>query len=355
MMAIILMLFALSHFDDSPLASLLAERTARRAAMVVAYREAKDDDRDRIYRAWQMVDKDLAAKLFEAALKHADRPEAFEFLVAMVVQPHAEAHAAAEAIRRHHLTKAYAGESASLRKLTHVRVGVAIVEEIEAKNPSSAIQAAAALALGEAAKRRSEEPSTDRDAEKKRAKAAFERAIAKATGAGERSRDLSKQARGQLAGLVNLDRLIVGAEAPELSGIDTDGNRLNLSQFRGRVVLVDFWAFWCDSCVQLIPHQRELIGRFEGKPLTVFGVNGDLDHGKDFQKSMEKFKVSWRSLKNDPGDDLAKHSDAWNVDGWPTLYLIDPQGMIRRKWVGGPRDLKELDREIENLLPKSRN
>jgi peroxiredoxin len=355
MMAMILISFALSLFDDSPLASLLAERTAKRAAMVVAYREAKDDDRDRIYREWQIQDKAMAAKIFEAALAHAERPEAFEILVTMVVQPHAEARAAAEAIRKHHLTRTYAGETGHLRKLASVQAGVALVGEIEAKNPSSETQAAAAFALGEAAKRRSDDQSTDRQAEKAKAKAAFERAIAKATQSGERSRELGKQARGHLAGLANSDRLLVGAEAPELSGIDTDGHKLNLSQFRGRVVLVDFWAFWCDSCVQLIPHQRELIRRFQGKPFTVLGVNGDLDYGSDFQRSMEKFKVSWRSLKNDPGGDGAKLSDAWNVDGWPTLYLIDPQGIIRKKWAGGPKDPQELDREIGKLMPESRN
>jgi cytochrome oxidase Cu insertion factor (SCO1/SenC/PrrC family) len=102
--------------------------------------------------------------------------------------------------------------------------------------------------------------------------------------------------------------------------------------------------------VAMMPHERSLVDNLKDKPFALIGVNGDESYGDEFKKNIEKHKVTWRSFKNSPGGDKPDLSDAWNLEGWPTLYLIDAKGIIRKVWLGGPEDAKEIDREVEKLL-----
>ena len=87
--------------------------------------------------------------------------------------------------------------------------------------------------------------------------------------------------------------------------------------------------------------------RYEGKPFTIVGVNSD-KYGDDFKKKMEEHQVTWRSFKNERGEASAIATD-FKLRGWPTLYLVDHKGVIRKKWVGSPGD-KVMDEEIEKLV-----
>jgi len=100
--------------------------------------------------------------------------------------------------------------------------------------------------------------------------------------------------------------------------------------------------------VAMFPHERSLVKRLEGKPFTIIGVNSD-QYGDNFKKQMEKHQVTWRSFKNERGGETPAIATEWNVRGWPTLYLIDHKGVIRKKWVGSPGD-KVMDEEIEKLV-----
>ena len=69
----------------------------------------------------------------------------------------------------------------------------------------------------------------------------------------------------------------IGKPAPQIVGIDLDGQSMKLSDYRGKVVLLSFWATWCYPCMKLIPHERKLAERLADGAFAIVGVNGDKD------------------------------------------------------------------------------
>lgn len=98
----------------------------------------------------------------------------------------------------------------------------------------------------------------------------------------------------------------------------------------------------------MVPHERSLVNRMADKPFALIGVNGD-DNDPGLKEKNEEKQITWRSFKNRRADDEKAIADQWNVQGWPTLYLVDHEGIIRRKWLGSPGD-EVLDKEIDALV-----
>ena len=141
----------------------------------------------------------------------------------------------------------------------------------------------------------------------------------------------------------------LGKPAPALAGLDLDGEPIRLADYRGKVVLLTFWASWCAPCLALVPHERELAARLADKPFAVVGVNGDEDLASA-RKSAAAKRMTWRSFRNGDKDaEAVPISRAWAVRGWPTLYLIDHEGVIRKRWVGAPT-ADALSSKVERLV-----
>jgi len=156
--------------------------------------------------------------------------------------------------------------------------------------------------------------------------------------------DMVEQARREIDALLIRG---VGGPAPDLRGNDLDGKPMDLGEFRGEVVLLSFWGSWCNPCMKLIPHERQLVEQLRGRPFAIVGVNGD-DMGTFDRQILEKHAITWRSFQNDrPG--RKSIANEWNLTGWPTLYLIEHTGTIRRRWIGIP-SLAEFDHEIERWV-----
>ena len=94
----------------------------------------------------------------------------------------------------------------------------------------------------------------------------------------------------------------------------------------------------------MYPHERSLVERLKDKPFALLGVNSDADRDQ-LKEVLKKEKITWRSFWNGGSTDgpIAK---AWNVHGWPTVYVIDAKGVIRFKHV---RE-KKLDEGVDELL-----
>jgi peroxiredoxin len=150
---------------------------------------------------------------------------------------------------------------------------------------------------------------------------------------------LGEIARGELFELRNL---VVGNVAPEIEGQDLDGRPLRLSDFRGKVVALAFWATWCGPCMGNVPKERELVRRLEKKPFVLLGINGDADRGT--AKSMAaKEHVNWQSWWDGQNGPIAER---WSVSGWPTHYVLDPNGVIRYKNPQGDHFYRAIERVV---------
>ncbi len=99
----------------------------------------------------------------------------------------------------------------------------------------------------------------------------------------------------------------------------------------------------------MYPHERSLVERLKDKPFVIIGVNSDKDR-EALKPVLKEQNITWRSFWNG-GSTGGPISTAWGVQGWPTLYLIDHEGVIRHKWAGSPGEAV-LDKAIEELLAK---
>jgi thiol-disulfide isomerase/thioredoxin len=136
--------------------------------------------------------------------------------------------------------------------------------------------------------------------------------------------------------------------APDTVGTDSENRPIRLSDYKGKVVLVDFWAGWCGPCRMLVPHEKEIIQQFKDRPFVVFGVSAD-ESREDLRDVEKEERVNWRSLW-DNGGSIA---ETWNVHSWPTLFLVDHEGMVRYRFKGATPETKQnLGPAIEALLAR---
>lgn len=145
-----------------------------------------------------------------------------------------------------------------------------------------------------------------------------------------------------------IKHLGVGKIAPEIDGEDLDGVAFKLTDYRGKVVMLSFWGSWCGPCMGLVPHERELAELYKDKPFALIGVNSDQDKAT-LKPVLEEYKISWRSFWCGPEGPEGSIARAWNVNGWPTIYLIDHAGVIRGKQLMGT----VLDAKIAELVSEA--
>lgn len=95
----------------------------------------------------------------------------------------------------------------------------------------------------------------------------------------------------------------------------------------------------------MYPHERSLVERLKNEPFALIGVNSDKSL-EDLKPALEKEKITWRSFWNGPKGTSGPISTAWGVNSWPTIYVIDAEGVIRNIGVRG----EEMDKAVDALL-----
>jgi len=127
---------------------------------------------------------------------------------------------------------------------------------------------------------------------------------------------------------------------------DLSGRTVDLRQLRGKVVVVNFWATWCEPCREEMPSLQRLRGKMGGKPVEVLTVN----YG-EFPQRIEPFMKRENIELPVLLDTQKEVSRAWGAGGLPITFIVDRQGDVRY-WVFGERDWSEGEplRLVESLV-----
>jgi peroxiredoxin len=120
----------------------------------------------------------------------------------------------------------------------------------------------------------------------------------------------------------------IGTAAPDFIVQDAD-RKVTLNEFHGRVVVLNFWATWCAPCVEEMPSLVQLQQRFKDRGVTVLGVSVDVD-GDAYHKFLKDYKIDFLTVR-DPDQ---KTSNLFGSFKWPETYIIDRNGILRRKFIG---------------------
>lgn len=133
-----------------------------------------------------------------------------------------------------------------------------------------------------------------------------------------------------------------GSIIPHIAYNDPSGKKIDINSFKGKYLLVDFWASWCGPCRKAIPEIKELYGQYKEKGFEVLSVSVDTDTVA-WKKAMAEENMPWTQvLSPDKNKTLAD----FMIVGIPTLYLIDRDGKIIEKYTGFSAGLKKQLQEI---------
>jgi len=142
--------------------------------------------------------------------------------------------------------------------------------------------------------------------------------------------------------------LPIGKVAPEISGVDVFGRKFNLSDYRGKVVVVYFWGDWNPFCRRMYPQWRSLVKRLENKPFALIGVAGEKK--TRLRTAIQANNITWPTFW-DGATTSGPIAKAWGIRGWPTIYVLDDRGVVRYRGFAGVLPDAAVDQQLRRLVP----
>ncbi len=139
-------------------------------------------------------------------------------------------------------------------------------------------------------------------------------------------------------------KTVIGAPAPEFLFESPDGKRTGPSSFKGKVLLLDFWASWCHPCREESPNMVKLYKKYHSKGLEILGVSLDKDKDK-WEAAISADKLDWSHV-SDLGEWQSKAVKLYSISSIPYTYLIDKEGVIVAKGLRAD----SLDLRLAKLL-----
>ncbi len=145
--------------------------------------------------------------------------------------------------------------------------------------------------------------------------------------------------------VATLKKVSVGMPAPEFTQDDTLGNPVSLSSFRGRYLLIDFWAAWCGPCRQENPNVVSAYQKYHDRGFEILGVS--LDNAREhWLKAIKDDGLAWTQVSDLSGWSN-EVSTMYGISSIPSNLLLDPEGIIIKKNLRG----EELHKALEALMP----
>lgn len=132
----------------------------------------------------------------------------------------------------------------------------------------------------------------------------------------------------------------VGASAADFTLLDTEGNEVSLSDYKGKKIFLNFWATWCNPCKKEMPEMEKIHQKYDD--VIILAVN--LDTKKDIKGFMNEHELTFPALL----DVEEKVNDQYEVVSIPTSFFIDEEGIIRKKIVG-MLDYERMEENVEDL------
>jgi hypothetical protein len=278
------------------------------------------------------------AELMAALERYPNSVEAFDAAQWILLNTHdgPDVEKARDVILHDHINSPELARLAqALARIRHpscIKLLLAMLE----KNPHAEVRGIACLSL---ATIRKDEAKYGKDkAATAEAQKFYERVISEFGKIKQNGSLLADLARPDLA---ELRRLFIGKPAPETEGLDLDGQPMNLSAYRGRVVVLTFWGA-CGGCRPEVRELRDLLDRFDSQPLSLLGVYCDDDATKA-RDIVQKIGITWPSFFGTRNGPIPT---AWNNTSWPSTWVLDKKGVIRFREVRQGN----LVKAVESLL-----
>jgi peroxiredoxin len=120
----------------------------------------------------------------------------------------------------------------------------------------------------------------------------------------------------------------IGTVAPDFTVQDSD-RKLALNQFRGEIVVLNFWATWCMPCIEEMPSLVQLQQRLKDRGVTVLAVSVDTDAGA-YRRFLHDHNISLLTVR----DEKQQSNNLYGTFKFPETYIIDRNGVMRRKFIG---------------------
>ena len=144
-----------------------------------------------------------------------------------------------------------------------------------------------------------------------------------------------------------IEKIKIGEPFIDISAKDLEGNNLELSDFKGKVIVLDFWAIWCHYCHE--QNQREfpkLIEKYKNEDFVIVSYSVDVDKN-DWEKSSKSDKIDWINISNLEGI-ADKVVTQYGVQGYPTSFIIDKDGTVLKQINGYLYDV--LETELDKIF-----
>lgn len=149
-----------------------------------------------------------------------------------------------------------------------------------------------------------------------------------------------------LSGCHAKPKAAAGAGAPDFTVNDLQGKKISLSDYKGKVVLLDFWATWCAPCLEEIPHFITMQEKYAGQGFQAIGISMD-DGPKPVEAFYQEHKLNYPVAIG-----TSKLADSYGgILGLPVTFVINRDGSIRKKFVGATDPAAIEEQVVEALKP----